>query len=66
MYTFLYMCKHDTISQKYEEHESKDFHVCTMNSHYTLRVVLSLGKGQGTEIQVTGKGILAKSKIFPF
>lgn len=60
------MCKHDSISQKHEEFESKDFHVYTMNPHYTLGVVLSPGKGQGTEIQVTGKGILAKSKRFPF
>lgn len=49
VHRFLYMCKHNSISQKHEEFESKDFHVYTMNPHYTLGVVPSQGKGQGTD-----------------
>lgn len=50
-----------------EEYKSKKFHMHSICAHCTkLRVVRPLGGGQGTEIQVMVKRIVAKSKMLSF
>lgn len=70
LYMYMYVCvnMHLHIYQKYdEEHMRKKFHVHNVSPQYTkFRVLLPLGEGQGLEIQVMVKGILAKSKMFYF